>query len=57
MRDQGAAQKASHKEAARLARLSRHFPFATLLTASFALAAVASAISSILALGPANGLP
>ena len=46
-----------HSEALRLSLKSLHIPFGTILIGSFAIASVASAILTISALGPANGLP
>jgi hypothetical protein len=47
----------NQREARRLARQSRHLPFASIVVGGFVLINLLSAISSILALGPANGMP
>ena len=46
-----------HKEALRLAWLSRHFPFGTIVVATLLAAGILSAILSILAVSPSNGIP
>lgn len=46
-----------HQEAVRLARMCRHFPMAGLVIVGFALLNLASAVASILAISPANGMP
>ena len=46
-----------HKEARRLARQCRRFPMCTLLLGSLVLLGVASAVTSIMAMGPANIIP
>ena len=58
MTDKTAAQRAArHREALRLAWGSIHFPFGTLLIGGLLLLAIVSAVSSILAVSPTNGIP
>jgi hypothetical protein len=45
-----------HKEAVRLSRMCRHLPVGAIVIVGFALLNLASAIASILAAGPVNGL-
>jgi len=45
------------REARRLARQSLHLPYVSLLIGSFVLINLISAIASIIAVGPANGMP
>lgn len=46
-----------HKEAVSLSWKSRHIPFGTILIGGLAVASVLSAILTITAQGPANGMP
>jgi hypothetical protein len=46
-----------HKEAVRLARMSHHIPYGGIIVVSFVLFNLLSVVSSILAIGPANGMP
>jgi len=46
-----------HREAVRLSLKSLHIPFGTIVIGSIAAASVVSAILSITAIGPANGIP
>jgi hypothetical protein len=48
---------AEHKEAVRLAWLSRHIPLGSLLIGSFIAVIFASAVLTILAQGPSNPIP
>ncbi|HEY7382942.1 MAG TPA: hypothetical protein VH743_04660 [Beijerinckiaceae bacterium] len=58
MVDERAGQRTSaRKEARRLARQCRRFPVCTLLVGSLVLLGVASAVTSILAMSPVNGIP
>jgi hypothetical protein len=50
-------RRASHREALLLAWNSLHVPFGTLLLGGIVLLAVVSAVSSILAVSPVNGIP
>jgi hypothetical protein len=45
-----------HQEAVRLARMCRHVPVGAIVIVGFALLNVASAVASILAVGPVNGM-
>ena len=47
----------ARNEARRLARECRRFPMCTLLLGGLVLLGVASAVTSILAVSPANGIP
>jgi hypothetical protein len=47
---------ADHKEAVRLSWMSLHIPFGTILIGSLAAASVLSAVLTITALGPVNGI-
>jgi hypothetical protein len=51
------AHKEARQEAKRLARQCRRLPVCTLLFGSLVLIGVASAVSSILAVSPSNGIP
>jgi hypothetical protein len=58
MVDKKSGHRAStRKEARRLARQCRRFPLCTLLLGCLVLLGVASAVTSILAMSPANGIP
>jgi hypothetical protein len=46
-----------HREAVRLSLKSLHIPFVTILFVSLALASMLSAVLTIAAQGPANGIP
>jgi hypothetical protein len=46
-----------HREAVRLSLKSLHIPFMTILIVSIALASVLSAVLTITAQGPVNGMP
>ena len=46
-----------HREAVRLSLKTLHIPFITILMVSLALASVLSAVLTITAQGPANGMP
>jgi hypothetical protein len=46
-----------HKEAVSLSWKSRHIPFGTILMGSLVVASVLSAILTITAQGPVNGMP
>jgi hypothetical protein len=50
-------QNRDHREAVSLSWKSRHIPFGTILMASLIVASVLSAILTITAQGPANGMP
>jgi hypothetical protein len=56
LRDALSRPSADHKEAVRLSRKSLHIPFGTILIGSLAVASVLSAILTITALGPVNGI-
>jgi hypothetical protein len=45
-----------HKEAVRLARMCRHVPVWAIVIVGFALTNLASAIASIVAVSPVNGM-
>ena len=45
-----------HREAVRLARMCRHVPVWAIVIGSFALLNLASAVASILAVSPLNGM-
>ncbi len=46
-----------HREAVRLSWKSRHIPFGTILISTLALASVLSTVFTIIAHGPASGIP
>ncbi len=46
-----------HREAVRLAWLSRHIPLGSILIGGFVATAIASAVLTILAQGPSNPIP
>ena len=56
LRDASFRPSADHKEAVRLSWKSLHIPFGTILIGSLAVASVLSAILTITALGPVNGI-
>ncbi|HEX2726877.1 MAG TPA: hypothetical protein VHN20_13750 [Beijerinckiaceae bacterium] len=58
MVDKRSAHRTSaRREARRLARQCRRFPVCTLLLGSLVLLGVASAVTSIMAMSPVNGIP
>jgi hypothetical protein len=57
LRDAVSRPSADHKEAVRLSWKSLHIPFGTILIGSLAAASVLSAVLTITAQGPINGVP
>ena len=53
---QNRPHSAEHREAVRLAWLSRHIPLGSILIGGFVATAIASAVLTILAQGPSNPL-